>query len=219
MLVFLNQLIDRAMGLQTFHLKTQTGTSESTLWIFLILYIKYTEPELIFTLQKEKKNSTYFVLVMTPSSVLNSVFLFFWVQTMDRWTAKSSPLTSRNCNRIWALTSVSWATFSTNDNNETSMRNSSQHPNEYMTSQMWSVPVPPALCFSWDSMVSSHLPNTWASLFSSQPCVKLSISLRSKHALNLTTVAFTFGSWTNEFPLVPGGKSPVDTYLRHSMIV
>lgn len=151
MLVFLNQLIGRTMELQTFHLRTQAGTSESTLWIFLILYIKYTKPKLIFTLQKEKKkkryNSTYFVLVMTPSSVLNSVFLFFWVHTMDRWTATSSPLTSRNCNRIWALTSVSWATFSTNNNNEMSMRNSSQHPEEYMTSQMWSVPVPPVLFF------------------------------------------------------------------------
>lgn len=48
---------------------------------------------------------------MTPSRVLNSVFLLFWVHTIDLCTAVSSPLTSRNCRRIWALTSVSWATF------------------------------------------------------------------------------------------------------------
>lgn len=70
-----------------------------------------SNPNLSSCQSKKTHLTTYFVLVMTDSSVLNSGVLPFWVQTMERWTATSSPLTSRNCNRIWALTSVSLATF------------------------------------------------------------------------------------------------------------
>ena len=56
---------------------------------------------------------THFILVMTPSRVLNSTFFRFCEHIMDRCTATKSPFMSRNCRRIWARTSVSWASYST----------------------------------------------------------------------------------------------------------
>lgn len=72
----------------------------NTLLSFL-LYIKIHKPQTDLHAKVRKQTlTTYFVLVMTDSRVLNSGFLPFWEQTMDRWTATSSPFTSRNCNRI-----------------------------------------------------------------------------------------------------------------------